>query len=282
MRQVGDLRNDVHRLDRELIAERTKARRSICAAALRYHQCAWLRHALSMHSRPRKHRHHAPAERTAKALTVGRPDGGNPTRAKATDGRNSHRPALGPPRTARGGRSARPAAMGGRCTMQVRALYEELRHPMNVHRWRKLEGSDPSAYEMIQKIQTLQKRLIAKTEEVTARMSQPVVCALSRCGLHAYAARRQGRRGSGLHHSNRTRACVCARMIACCAHACCVARAVCSACCTFPCRTVHPVRLRRYGLRCCCMLRIVCWSTSPGAAWAPLCGTCQSVQCSGS
>lgn len=33
-------------------------------------------------------------------------------------------------------------------------------------RWRKLEGSDPSTYEMIQKIQTLQKRLIAKTEEV--------------------------------------------------------------------------------------------------------------------
>ena len=33
-------------------------------------------------------------------------------------------------------------------------------------RWRKLEGSDPSAYEMIQKVQTLQKRLIGKTEEV--------------------------------------------------------------------------------------------------------------------
>ena len=34
---------------------------------------------------------------------------------------------------------------------------------MNVHRWRKLEGSDPATYEMIQKIQTLQKRLIMKT-----------------------------------------------------------------------------------------------------------------------
>jgi hypothetical protein len=33
-------------------------------------------------------------------------------------------------------------------------------------RWRKLEGSDPATYEMIQKIQTLQKRLISKTEEV--------------------------------------------------------------------------------------------------------------------
>ncbi|DBB05834.1 hypothetical protein WJX82_007880 [Trebouxia sp. C0006] len=49
---------------------------------------------------------------------------------------------------------------------KVKALSEELENPLNVHRWRKLEGSDPSAYEMIQKVQTLQKRLIAKTEEV--------------------------------------------------------------------------------------------------------------------
>ena len=40
---------------------------------------------------------------------------------------------------------------------------------MNIHRWRKLEGSDPAAYEMIQKIQTLQKRLILKTEEVVEK-----------------------------------------------------------------------------------------------------------------
>ena len=49
---------------------------------------------------------------------------------------------------------------------KVKALSEELENPLNVHRWRKLEGSDPTAYEMVQKIQTLQKRLIAKTEEV--------------------------------------------------------------------------------------------------------------------
>jgi hypothetical protein len=36
-------------------------------------------------------------------------------------------------------------------------------------RWRKLEGSDPSTYEMIQKIQILQKRLIGKTEEVVEK-----------------------------------------------------------------------------------------------------------------
>ena len=51
----------------------------------------------------------------------------------------------------------------------IAALSEELENPMNVHRWRKLEGSDPATYEMIQKIQTLQKRLIMKTEEVVEK-----------------------------------------------------------------------------------------------------------------
>ena len=40
---------------------------------------------------------------------------------------------------------------------------------MNVHRYRKLEGSDPKRYELIQKIQTLQKRLIVKTESVVEK-----------------------------------------------------------------------------------------------------------------
>lgn len=35
-----------------------------------------------------------------------------------------------------------------------------------MHRWRKLEGSDPNTLDMIQKVQALQKRLISKTEEV--------------------------------------------------------------------------------------------------------------------
>jgi chromosome segregation ATPase len=48
---------------------------------------------------------------------------------------------------------------------KVKALFEELQNPMNVHRWRKLEGSDPAEYENILKLQTLQKRLIAKIEE---------------------------------------------------------------------------------------------------------------------
>ena len=49
---------------------------------------------------------------------------------------------------------------------KAKTLTEELEKPMNVHRWRKLEGTEPDTYEMIQKIQSLQKRLIAKTEEV--------------------------------------------------------------------------------------------------------------------
>merc|ERR1712139_658084 len=52
---------------------------------------------------------------------------------------------------------------------KCQALQEELENPMNVHRWRKLDGSDPAAFEMINKVKTLQKRLIAKTEEVVER-----------------------------------------------------------------------------------------------------------------
>ena len=40
---------------------------------------------------------------------------------------------------------------------------------MNFHRWRKLEATDQENYERILKIQTLQRRLIAKNEEVTEK-----------------------------------------------------------------------------------------------------------------
>ena len=36
-------------------------------------------------------------------------------------------------------------------------------------RWRKLTGKDPPALEMVQKIQALQKRLIARKEEIVDR-----------------------------------------------------------------------------------------------------------------
>jgi len=52
---------------------------------------------------------------------------------------------------------------------KVKALSEELENPMNVHRWRKLEGSDPKTFELLQKVKTLQSRLIAKSEEVCAK-----------------------------------------------------------------------------------------------------------------
>lgn len=52
---------------------------------------------------------------------------------------------------------------------RVKALSEELENPLNVHRWRKLQGSDPAMYELIQKVQALQRRLIAKSEEVTEK-----------------------------------------------------------------------------------------------------------------
>ena len=55
------------------------------------------------------------------------------------------------------------------CQTKVKGLQEELKNPMNVHRYRKLEGTDPETYEMIMKIQTLQRRLIAKTEEVSEK-----------------------------------------------------------------------------------------------------------------
>ncbi|KAM9847002.1 cilia- and flagella-associated protein 58 [Aulostomus maculatus] len=49
--------------------------------------------------------------------------------------------------------------------MRSSVLEEQLK-PINIHRWRRLEGSDPDKYELIQKIQSLQKRLIAKTQEL--------------------------------------------------------------------------------------------------------------------
>ena len=49
---------------------------------------------------------------------------------------------------------------------RVRSLQDEIVIKMNVHRWRKLEATDQNAFERILKYQTLQRRLIAKTEEV--------------------------------------------------------------------------------------------------------------------
>lgn len=50
--------------------------------------------------------------------------------------------------------------------LKVKALSEELENPLNAQRIRPLEGSDPDVHEMKEKIKTLQKRLIFKTEQV--------------------------------------------------------------------------------------------------------------------
>nr|XP_055060546.1 cilia- and flagella-associated protein 58 [Misgurnus anguillicaudatus] len=52
---------------------------------------------------------------------------------------------------------------------RCRALEEELTNPLNVHRWRKLEASDPSTFGLIQKVHSLQRRLISKTQEVVEK-----------------------------------------------------------------------------------------------------------------
>lgn len=44
-----------------------------------------------------------------------------------------------------------------RARLKCRALEEEVQNPLNVHRWRKLEGSDPEVMDLLQKIQLLQK-----------------------------------------------------------------------------------------------------------------------------
>ncbi|NWV19080.1 CFA58 protein, partial [Origma solitaria] len=49
---------------------------------------------------------------------------------------------------------------------RCKILEEELQKPLQVHRWRRLEASDPTTYELILKVQRLQKRLITKTGEV--------------------------------------------------------------------------------------------------------------------
>lgn len=41
--------------------------------------------------------------------------------------------------------------------VKSKALEEEMRSPMNIHRWRQLGGRDPEKLDLVVKIQTLQK-----------------------------------------------------------------------------------------------------------------------------
>ena len=49
--------------------------------------------------------------------------------------------------------------------IRLKALEEELKHPMNVHRWRKMEGSNPQEFEYMQMLQSLQKKLISLSKD---------------------------------------------------------------------------------------------------------------------
>ncbi|CAM9610942.1 unnamed protein product, partial [Scytosiphon promiscuus] len=49
------------------------------------------------------------------------------------------------------------------------ALVEELELPLNVHRWRKLESSDPERYDLVRKAQSLQRNVVSKTESAVRK-----------------------------------------------------------------------------------------------------------------
>lgn len=44
-----------------------------------------------------------------------------------------------------------------KCRLKCCALEEEVQNPLNLHRWRKLEGTDPDKIQLIEKIKLLQK-----------------------------------------------------------------------------------------------------------------------------
>jgi len=50
---------------------------------------------------------------------------------------------------------------------KARSLEDESKKKLNIHRWTKLEFSDPEKFELITQINSLQRRLIAKTDEVS-------------------------------------------------------------------------------------------------------------------
>ncbi|XP_061723213.1 cilia- and flagella-associated protein 58-like [Cydia pomonella] len=52
----------------------------------------------------------------------------------------------------------------GRERLRVRALEEALETPQNVHRWRKLQGTDPESVRLTQKLRATQKKVLAQSE----------------------------------------------------------------------------------------------------------------------
>ncbi|XP_047511970.1 cilia- and flagella-associated protein 58-like [Pieris napi] len=57
----------------------------------------------------------------------------------------------------------------GRERLRVRALEEALETPLNVHRWRKLQGTDPESVHLTQKLRLTQKKVLAQSEMLVAK-----------------------------------------------------------------------------------------------------------------
>jgi chromosome segregation ATPase len=49
--------------------------------------------------------------------------------------------------------------------MKIKFLSDELSRPINVHRWRKLESSDPDKWDLVQRVHHLQQQLIQKSDK---------------------------------------------------------------------------------------------------------------------
>ncbi|KAL6434920.1 hypothetical protein ACFW04_005231 [Cataglyphis niger] len=50
--------------------------------------------------------------------------------------------------------------------LKVTALEEEIQTPLNIHRWRKLKGTDLTSFEMVKKIQFLQRRILKMSTNI--------------------------------------------------------------------------------------------------------------------
>ncbi|XP_026471472.1 cilia- and flagella-associated protein 58-like [Ctenocephalides felis] len=56
--------------------------------------------------------------------------------------------------------------------LKVTALEEEVQTPLNLHRWRKLQGSDPDKMQLIERIHILQRRLLSQGAAVEKKKSE--------------------------------------------------------------------------------------------------------------
>ncbi|XP_043272110.1 cilia- and flagella-associated protein 58-like [Venturia canescens] len=75
--------------------------------------------------------------------------------------------------------------------LKVMALQEEVQNPLNVHRWRKLEGSDPDSFELLKKIQILQKRVLKLSAELISKEKKIKECMELYTNLRQEISKRQ-------------------------------------------------------------------------------------------